>query len=170
MRGDTQGPGSRSYVPRAVVFQARDVIIREGEAGAEAYYIVRGEAEVTKGGQRLATLKGGDYFGEMGLLLNRLRSATVTALTPLVVEVISQDRFEELLQRHPAVGRQLLVQLSARLARISERVAKEQDALGILNQISLCENCAPQVQDVLRTLMSELQESSAELDDWLPKR
>jgi CRP-like cAMP-binding protein len=45
--------------------------------------IEEGEAEVTRGGQHVADLGPGDFFGEMGLLERTLRNATVTAKTPV---------------------------------------------------------------------------------------
>jgi CRP-like cAMP-binding protein len=150
-------------------FKERDIVLKEGEVGTEAYLIVKGRAEVKKSGQTLTILKEGDYFGEMGLLLKQPRSATVIALTPLVVEVLSQASFEGMVQRRPVVARQLLTQLSERLARLSERIAKEQHTLATLSTLSLCNSCAPQVQDLLRGLAAMLEEGVPEVDDWLFK-
>ena len=58
-------------------------LVREGDFSYEFMAIEEGEAEVTRGGEHLADLGPGDFFGEMGLLEKTLRNATVTAKTPI---------------------------------------------------------------------------------------
>ena len=59
------------------------VLVREGDFSYEFLAIEEGEAEVTRGGERVAELGPGDFFGEMGLLEKTLRNATVVAKTPM---------------------------------------------------------------------------------------
>lgn len=59
------------------------VLVREGDFSYEFLAIVEGEAEVTRGGRRVADLGAGDFFGEMGLLEKTLRNATVVARTSM---------------------------------------------------------------------------------------
>jgi CRP-like cAMP-binding protein len=59
------------------------VLVREGDFSYDLLAIQDGEAEVTRGGQRVAELGPGDFFGEMGLLEKTLRNATVVAKTPM---------------------------------------------------------------------------------------
>jgi CRP/FNR family cyclic AMP-dependent transcriptional regulator len=59
------------------------VLVREGDFSYELMAIEEGEAEVTRGGEHVAYLGRGDFFGEMGLLEKTLRNATVTAKTPM---------------------------------------------------------------------------------------
>jgi CRP/FNR family cyclic AMP-dependent transcriptional regulator len=59
------------------------MLVREGDFSYEFMAIEEGEAEVTRGGEHLADLGPGDFFGEMGLLEKTLRNATVTAKTPM---------------------------------------------------------------------------------------
>ena len=59
------------------------VLVREGDFSYELMAIEEGTAEVTRGGEHLADLGPGDFFGEMGLLERTLRNATVTAKTPM---------------------------------------------------------------------------------------
>jgi CRP/FNR family cyclic AMP-dependent transcriptional regulator len=59
------------------------VLVREGDFSYEFMAIEEGEAEVTRGGEHVADLAPGDFFGEMGLLEKTLRNATVTAKTPM---------------------------------------------------------------------------------------
>ncbi|HZB05446.1 MAG TPA: cyclic nucleotide-binding domain-containing protein [Thermoleophilaceae bacterium] len=64
------------------VEQGRE-LVREGDFSYEFMAIEDGEAEVTRGGEHVADLGSGDFFGEMGLLEKTLRNATVTAKTPM---------------------------------------------------------------------------------------
>jgi CRP/FNR family cyclic AMP-dependent transcriptional regulator len=59
------------------------VLVREGDYSYEFMVIQEGTAEVTRGGEHVADLSEGDFFGEMGLLEKTLRNATVTAKTPM---------------------------------------------------------------------------------------
>jgi CRP/FNR family transcriptional regulator, cyclic AMP receptor protein len=59
------------------------VLVREGDFSYEFMAIEEGTAEVTRGGEHVADLGQGDFFGEMGLLEKTLRNATVTAKTPM---------------------------------------------------------------------------------------
>ncbi|HEV2873533.1 MAG TPA: cyclic nucleotide-binding domain-containing protein [Thermoleophilaceae bacterium] len=59
------------------------VLVREGDFSYEFMAIEDGTAEVTRGGEHVADLGPGDFFGEMGLLEKTLRNATVTAKTPM---------------------------------------------------------------------------------------
>jgi CRP/FNR family transcriptional regulator, cyclic AMP receptor protein len=77
------------------------VLITEGERGREFFVVVRGEVEVRRKGKKLATLGPGTFFGEIALLSNKPRTATVMALTPLRVLVIVDRAFVELLDTMP---------------------------------------------------------------------
>jgi CRP/FNR family transcriptional regulator, cyclic AMP receptor protein len=59
------------------------VLVREGDFSYELMAIEEGAAEVTRGGEPVADLGPGDFFGEMGLLERTLRNATVTAKSPM---------------------------------------------------------------------------------------
>jgi CRP/FNR family transcriptional regulator, cyclic AMP receptor protein len=66
-----------------VSVEAGKVLVREGDFSYEFMAIEEGTAEVTRGGEHVADLGRGDFFGEMGLLEKTLRNATVTAKTPM---------------------------------------------------------------------------------------
>lgn len=59
------------------------VLVREGDYSYELMAIEEGSVEVTRGGEHVADLGPGDFFGEVGLLERTLRNATVTAKTPV---------------------------------------------------------------------------------------
>jgi CRP/FNR family cyclic AMP-dependent transcriptional regulator len=67
-------------------------VVSEGGFSRELMAIEDGTAEVTRGGERIADLGPGDIFGEQGMLDEDLRSATVTATSPL--KLISMGHFE----------------------------------------------------------------------------
>ena len=70
------------FAQEVSVEQGRE-LVREGDFSYEFMAIEDGEAEVTRGGEHVADLGPGDFFGEMGLLEKTLRNATVTAKTPM---------------------------------------------------------------------------------------
>jgi CRP-like cAMP-binding protein len=92
------------------------VLCREGKIGREFFVIVDGEAEATRGGKRLATLSGGDFVGEIALLTNKARTATVTATTPLRCFILTQADFRHVVEGSPGVQLKVMKALAERLA------------------------------------------------------
>jgi ATP-binding cassette subfamily B protein len=74
-------------------------ILREGDPGDRFYILVRGKAEVVKGSTRVAVLQDGDYFGEIALLSDQPRNATVRSMTPCVCLILQRDHFRAMLNR-----------------------------------------------------------------------
>jgi CRP/FNR family cyclic AMP-dependent transcriptional regulator len=66
-----------------ITVEAGKVLVREGDFSYEFMAIEEGTGEVTRGGEHVADLGPGDFFGEVGLLEKTLRNATVTAKTPM---------------------------------------------------------------------------------------
>ena len=93
------------------------VLVREGELGREFWVVVDGIAEVSRDGQTLAALGAGDFFGEIALVSNVPRTATVTAASALVGLVISSRDFWTLLDESPKTQRKILETVGDRLAR-----------------------------------------------------
>ena len=94
---------------------AGKVLIREGERGREFFVLLDGEAEVTQGGQQIRTLGPGDFFGEIALISNTPRTATVVAETPLRALVITDRAFRTLLERMPELQPRVMQALAERL-------------------------------------------------------
>ncbi|TBL72699.1 ABC transporter transmembrane domain-containing protein [Paenibacillus thalictri] len=85
-----------------------DTIVSEGEAGNKFYIIVRGKFEILKhlpgqGEVRVAVLQDGDHFGEIALLNNVPRNATVKALCPSVLLSVRQEAFQHLISAYPQI-------------------------------------------------------------------
>ena len=88
----------RAHEPKGMVFS------KEGERGDELVVLLEGDVEVRRDGEVLATLGPGDHFGEMALLDDTARrSATVVAMTPVVVAYVSRNHFDTLLAENPSV-------------------------------------------------------------------
>ncbi len=100
---------------------AGSLIMQEGLPGDEVIFLLEGQAEVIKayggeGERRLGIHGPGTVFGEMSLFSTEgLHTATVKAITPLLLCSLSQAGFEELLLRHPAVSLEMLHIMSRRL-------------------------------------------------------
>ena len=78
-----------------------EVIIREGEDGDVAYVVAAGEVEITKSGEPVAIAGEGDYFGEIALLRDVPRTATVVAKAGVVLYGFQRDVFLEAVTGHP---------------------------------------------------------------------
>ena len=96
--------------------QPGTVLCREGRIGREFFVIVDGEAQVTKGGRRLASRSGGDFVGEIALLTTKKRTATVTAATQLRCFVLTQSAFHRVLEENPSVQLKVMQALAERLS------------------------------------------------------
>jgi len=111
-------------------FAAGEVVIQEGDPGDSLFIMAAGEVEITK--QLTLVLdedtpkervfirlnaEDGVYFGEMALLENETRSATVTALTYCTLLELHQKDFLELIHSNPAMGVKLLLRLAQVLSR-----------------------------------------------------
>jgi CRP-like cAMP-binding protein len=113
-------------------YEAGEIIIRENDLGETAYVITQGQVEVTKAlqGQKvhLAYLEAGETFGEMSMIDEKPRSATVTAVTETLVSEIRRDDFFKSFQTDPKVALQLLKVLFERLREADARILDLQKA------------------------------------------
>jgi CRP-like cAMP-binding protein len=98
---------------------AGKVLCKEGEVGQEFFVIIDGEVEVTQNGKRLATRAAGEFFGEIALLEQAPRLATVTAQTPLRFFVLTRRDFRQLIRDNPGVELKVLRTLARRLLQVS---------------------------------------------------
>jgi CRP-like cAMP-binding protein len=102
----------------ATSLPAGAVLCREGYTGQEAFIVIDGEASVTIDGEVVGSVGRGDVIGEMAVLENEPRVATVTAVTPLEVYVLSAREFLSLVSLVPSVARRMMATLSGRLRSV----------------------------------------------------
>ena len=96
------------------------VLTREGQSGSEFFVIVDGEVSVKKDDQEIRTLGSGDFFGEIALLEDTPRTATVTAKTPLRFFVLTRQAFRSMLAHQPELEQKVLSALEERVRATSE--------------------------------------------------
>lgn len=99
---------------------AGTVLTQEGKVGREFIIVIEGEIEIFKGDRLIATRGAGDYVGEIALLDQRPRTATVVAKTPVVIEVIGQREFRSLLAEAPELSSDIMSTMAQRLAELDE--------------------------------------------------
>ena len=95
-------------------FEPGDVVMREGDVESWLFLVVEGELEV-KRLDRQVTVGPGTVVGELAVLDPQPRSATVTALTPVLAFRLGKEAFDEVLLTRPEVARGVIVELARRL-------------------------------------------------------
>ena len=90
-------------------------VTTEGSTGAGFFVIVAGNAEVLVGGEHRATLGPGDYFGEVALIDDGIRSASIVAATDLLCYGLTPWEFRPFVEEHPKVAWALLEALARRI-------------------------------------------------------
>jgi CRP/FNR family transcriptional regulator, cyclic AMP receptor protein len=96
-------------------------LTREGQSGSEFFVIVEGRVSVTKDGSEVRTLGPGEFFGEIALLEDTPRTATVTATTPLRFFVLTRQAFRSMLANQPEIEEKVVAALEERVRPTSER-------------------------------------------------
>jgi CRP-like cAMP-binding protein len=107
-------------VSEDVEVPAGTVLCKEGEVGQEFFVILDGEVEVTRKGRRVAMRGGGEFVGEIALLEETPRMATVKAKTPLRFFVLTRSAFRRLVDQNPTVERKVMRTLARRLVELSK--------------------------------------------------
>jgi CRP-like cAMP-binding protein len=115
-------------------------LTREGETGREFFVLLEGSVEVMKGGRKVATLVGGDFFGEIALISNVPRNATVMTTSPSRALVITAEDFWALLKDSPQIQESVL-------KAVADRVTATMD-----------ENIVPGTSPDLQQLLLDLDE------------
>ena len=119
-------------------FSAGETIFKEGDPSDLAYLIWSGRVEVIKrtarGPRRIAILGENDFLGEMGVIENRLRSASAQALDDVVCSAISKEEFVDQVLNRPSEALDLLRVLFDRLRTMNNELASLQ-ASGMLDEV-----------------------------------
>lgn len=107
---------TRIYLPRAVV-------VCEGDIGTEMYFVSHGELNVISscGTKVVWTFKDGDYFGEIAILLDAKRTATIVARTYCDMSILTKEAFKKVLRRFPEIADGMKVTAEDRLAKLKQQ-------------------------------------------------
>ncbi len=115
----------------------QEMIIEEGDVGEELFLLVSGAASVRKGKQEIARLATGCHFGEMALIDDSPRSATIVSIEPSRLLVIGRPQFYDFIRRDPPAGIKLLWAflqiLSTRLRTTDEKLRELQEGLSFVD-------------------------------------
>lgn len=105
-----------------------DIIVSEGIVSNNAFIIIEGKVNVTKKVDKksvlINTLKAGDVFGEMGLISQTVRSASVVAVGNVTIGVIEKEQFNRLVEQLPDDVRLVVKALVDRLRFTSEQLSR----------------------------------------------
>jgi CRP/FNR family transcriptional regulator, cyclic AMP receptor protein len=107
-------------------YAAGETIVRENDPGIALYILVSGRARVARGAgnpQELGELRPGDFFGELAIIEEHARTATVTAVEDTECLLLKGWEFRSLLKEHPSVAIPIMDALIARLHRAEHRPA-----------------------------------------------
>lgn len=114
------------------VFPAGAVICREGEPGDAAFIMIKGHGDVTvstpQGEIQVNQTHPNDIIGEIAVLCDVPRTATVTARTDVTALVISRDLFFRLVQEFPSIGLELMREMGLKLAQTTAKLRECADA------------------------------------------
>lgn len=115
-----------AFTSERLTFDEGHPLFRQGEPGDAAYIIIDGEAAVEvdspNGALRVATLGRNDFVGEIAILCDVPRTATVTAVTNLVTLRISKDLFFRLITEFPQMSVEIMRELAHRLEMTTARL------------------------------------------------
>lgn len=116
-----------AYISRRIIFEKGETVLREGDPGDDAFIICQGKARVFKNIRgnliQINTLGQGDFFGEMAIIGNCPRTATVVAETDLVVMRIPKDAFMNLMVQYPReVGMRVMQAIVDRLFQVEKKL------------------------------------------------
>ena len=106
-----------------VAFPAGKELVKQGSTGHEFFLILEGECSVRRDGRHVATLKDGEYFGELALLDRAPRNATVVAETPVTLLVLGQREFNGVLDEVPVLAHKMLTVMAHRVREADARAA-----------------------------------------------
>lgn len=119
-----------AYTSDVVTYHSGQVLFRRGDVGDAAYVIIKGDAEVTvtteSGDIPVAQLGDGDFLGEIAILCDTPRTATITAKSELKTLRIRKEQFFELLRQFPEMAIEMTRLLAERLARTTAELVEAQ--------------------------------------------
>jgi CRP-like cAMP-binding protein len=96
-------------------FPAGRVLCTEGTYGGDFFILESGTADVTRGGEKIATMQSGDFFGEIALVDGGRRTATVTTTAPSRAFVLGPRQFQNVLHQNVEVIHAVMKALATRV-------------------------------------------------------
>jgi CRP/FNR family cyclic AMP-dependent transcriptional regulator len=127
-----------AFTSERLEFPAGEALFHQGDFGDAAYIILDGVADVmvdTPGGAvKVASLHRNDIIGEIAILCNVPRTATVLAATELATLRISKDGFFHLVNQFPQIGIEVMHELASRLNDTTQALTKARARLTELNE------------------------------------
>ncbi len=120
-----------------VLFESGQALCVQGDEGDEAFILISGQADVTiegaSGATTVAQLKANDVVGELAILRDMPRNATVTAVTDVATLRIGKQDFLNLLKEFPEVSVEVMRTLAERLVRTTTELANARAAIKFEN-------------------------------------
>jgi CRP-like cAMP-binding protein len=107
--------GQVARVADEIDFRAGKTLIKEGTAGREFFVLVDGSAEIRRRGRKIDSAGPGDFFGEMALLSDQPRNATVVTTSPVDALVVTARNFRALIADHPLIALKVMRAVADRL-------------------------------------------------------
>ena len=115
-----------AFTSEHVEYMEGDTLFHQGDAGDAAYILLDGQADIIvttpQGPVKVAQLGKNDIVGEIAILCDVPRTATVAAATPLVTLRISKDGFFNLVTQFPQVGVEIMHELASRLHQTTQQL------------------------------------------------
>lgn len=106
-------------------YDAESVIIAEGDPAKEIYQMIQGKANVTVNGVVVGKVEAGEVFGEISFLTENTRTATVTAETECLVQVMNKNDFTAMIKLKPSVNLAISKTLSQRLIETNKKISEQ---------------------------------------------
>jgi CRP-like cAMP-binding protein len=117
-----------AFTSERLKFRADDELFRQGDVGDSAYIVIGGQADVIRSTERgevvVSTVKRNDIVGEVAILCDVPRTATVRAKEELEVLKISKDLFFRMISEFPQMSVEIMRELASRLDRTTDQLMK----------------------------------------------
>ncbi|MAL79334.1 MAG: cyclic nucleotide-binding protein [Sneathiella sp.] len=122
-----------AFTSERLTFQPDDIVCKQGDIGDAAYFIMAGEADVIvdtpSGPLTVATLGKNDVVGEIAILIDIPRTATIKAKTELTTLKITKDVFFRMVTEFPEMAVEMMRVLAERLVRTTDDLQKAQERI-----------------------------------------
>ena len=140
------------------------VVVQEGELDRAMYFVLDGSASISRRGLELDEITRGEHFGELALIADRPRAATITATTRVELAVLTRERFDDLARQYPTLALSVVQSL---VGGVAARLIDMTDNVGLL----LHERSLPRrtTLDVTVAGRPRRARTGTPLEDLLPK-